>query len=247
MAFRPSARQSPSPATSSSRAAAGPAGTRRTRRTTAPRRVRRGRRPEPARPALPRPRRRLRPRVRARQGTASRPFRRRRSSRSGRRRSRAGARAPPRGPELRARAPTRRADRPSPPARHPESSRRGRLLRLQPAQLLDGDVAAHEMTTFDLHERRLLLDADRAEEPRAARVEDAPRWRRGGARDVALEPDPLTAAAVDRRHRGEERLGVRVVRAVEHDVRRPELLDAARGRGRRCDPRCSGRRRGRGR
>ena len=49
----------------------------------------------------------------------------------------------------------------------------------------------------------------------------------GRARDVALQPDPIAPAAVDRRHRREQRLRVRVVRAVEDDVGRAELLQAA--------------------
>ena len=76
-------------------------------------------------------------------------------------------------------------------------------------------------------QRRLGLLADRAELPRAARVEDAAGRRRGGARDVAFEPDPLASAAVDRRHRREQRLGVRVVRPLEHDLRRAELHQPA--------------------
>ena len=66
-----------------------------------------------------------------------------------------------------------------------------------------------------------------ADPPRAAVVEDAARRRLGGARDVALEADPLATAAVDRRHRREQRLGVRMVRPVEDDVGRPELHQAA--------------------
>ena len=66
--------------------------------------------------------------------------------------------------------------------------------------------------------------ADLAEQAGTARVEDAARGQRGGARDVALELDPVSPAAVDRRHGGEERLGVRVVRTVEDDVGRAELL-----------------------
>ena len=62
-----------------------------------------------------------------------------------------------------------------------------------------------------------------AEAARAARVEDAAGRRVGGARDVALEPDALALLAVDRRHRREQRLRVRVVRAVEDDLGRAEL------------------------
>ena len=102
-----------------------------------------------------------------------------------------------------------------------------RLSDLETTQLLDRDVAAHQMAGLRLDERRLLLLADRAQLAVAAGVEDAARGRGRRARDLALEPDPLAAAAVDRRDGREERLGVRMVRAGEHDVRRPELLQAA--------------------
>src|SRR5438067_10287463 len=83
------------------------------------------------------------------------------------------------------------------------------------------------MAALDLEQRRLLLLADRTDLSRAARVEDAPARRVGSARDLALELDPLAAAAVDRRHRGEESLGVRMVRAFEDDIGGPELHQAA--------------------
>ena len=101
------------------------------------------------------------------------------------------------------------------------------LRRLQHAELLDGDVAAHQVLGLDLDERRLGLLADRAELARAAGMEDASGGRRRGAWDVALQADPVASAAVDRRHRRQQRLRVRVVRAVEHDIRRTELLEAS--------------------
>ena len=76
----------------------------------------------------------------------------------------------------------------------------------------------------DLDEWGLCLLADGAELAWAPRVEDAARRRRRRARDVTFEPDPVATPAVDRRHRREEGLGVRVMRAVEHDVCRAELL-----------------------
>ena len=82
-------------------------------------------------------------------------------------------------------------------------------------------------SVLDLDERRLGLVADRADLARAAGVEDAAARRIGGARDLALEPDPLAAAAVDRRHGGEQRLGVRVMGPVEHGLGRAELHDPA--------------------
>ena len=48
---------------------------------------------------------------------------------------------------------------------------------LQGAQLLDRDVAAHQVPRLDLGERRALVDALVAEEARAAGVEDAARRR----------------------------------------------------------------------
>ena len=54
---------------------------------------------------------------------------------------------------------------------------------------------------LDLGERRLLLLADRAELARAARVEDAAGRRVGGARDLALQPDPRPLLALERRAR----------------------------------------------
>ena len=83
------------------------------------------------------------------------------------------------------------------------------------------------MPVLDLDELRLVLLADRAEQSRATRVEDAAGRGICRARDVALEPDPVATAAVDRRHGGEQRLGVRVVRPVEDDVGRAELLQPA--------------------
>ena len=79
----------------------------------------------------------------------------------------------------------------------------------------------------DLLERRLGRLADLAELARAARVEDAARRRVRGARDLALEPDPLAPHAVDRRHGREQRLGVRVVRPVEDRLGRAQLHQPA--------------------
>ena len=62
-----------------------------------------------------------------------------------------------------------------------------------------------------------------AQQARAARVEHAARGRVCGTRDVAFEADPLALLAVDRRHRREQRLRVRVVRPAEHDLGRAEL------------------------
>ena len=96
------------------------------------------------------------------------------------------------------------------------------------AELLDRDVATHQVRVLDLDERRLRLARRSAPSFRGQRVwKTQPRRRRGRARDVALEPDALAPAAVDRRHRREKRLGVRVVRPVEDDVSGAELHHAA--------------------
>ena len=73
-----------------------------------------------------------------------------------------------------------------------------------------------------------------------------PDGRIGRRGDLALELDPRALRAVDRRHRREERLRVRMVRRLEDRLRRPELHQRDRGRARRSDPRGSARRRGRG-
>src|SRR5262249_27613765 len=104
---------------------------------------------------------------------------------------------------------------------------RDRRLRLEPPELLEGDVAADEVVALDLGERRLLLDADIAEEARAARVEHTARGRIRGRGDLALELDPHPLLAVDGRHGGEERLRVWMVRRLEHRARRAELHQSA--------------------
>src|SRR5581483_719622 len=78
------------------------------------------------------------------------------------------------------------------------------FLGLQPAQLLDRDVAGHQVPLFHLHERRCLLLTDRTELPVAAGLEDAARRRRGRARDLSRQLDPLASPAVDGRQGREE-------------------------------------------
>ena len=102
----------------------------------------------PPRP-LPRPRGPERP------DTRSPRFHRRRSSRSGRRRSLGCGRAPP--PVREGRVPGQRRSVGRRSARGPRRApSRGRsLLPLQDAELLDRDVAPHEVAVLDLDERRL--------------------------------------------------------------------------------------------
>src|SRR3954451_24066752 len=83
------------------------------------------------------------------------------------------------------------------------------------------------MLRLRLDERRLLLLADRADLARAARVEDAAARRVRRARDLAGELDPLAPTAVDRRHRREQRLGVRMVWSVEDRLGGAELHQPA--------------------
>src|SRR5215475_10835544 len=82
---------------------------------------------------------------------------------------------------------------------------------LQLPQIGRGDVAAHEVARFRLRERRLRGLADPAgQAARAAGVEHAPAGRVSGTRDLALEDEPLASGSVQARHRGQQRLGVRV-------------------------------------
>ena len=229
-------RRRPSRARPSRTAAADRARTRSTRRTTASTRAPRGR---PARRGSPRrrpPRRRPRPRARARPGRATRSCRRSRCSRSGRRRSRRAARAPPPAPAGRGRAPARSATRRWPRARRRGSSRscgRRRRRRSVPSacsarKLVERDVAAHQVVLP--RPRRAAARSRRRSSPtrRGQRV-----WKTqplGGFAALGMSPSSLIRsplAAVDRRHGREQRLGVRVMRAVEHDVRRAELHQPA--------------------
>src|SRR5919201_2420 len=102
-----------------------------------------------------------------------------------------------------------------------------RRLGLQPAQLLEGDVATHQTLGSDLDERRLLELADLADLARAARVEHATgrRVRSGG--NLALEIDARPLLALQRRHRREQHLRVWMVRRREEVLRRAVLHQAA--------------------
>ena len=95
-------------------------------------------------------------------------------------------------------------------------------------------------------QRRLLVVADVAQIARAAGVEDAAGRRVRGAGDLALRAGSAPLAAVDRRHRREQRLGVRVVRPANTVSAGPSSI-RRRGRARRSGRTGSGRRRGRAR
>ena len=78
-------------------------------------------------------------------------------------------------------------------------------------------------------QRRLFLGADRLCLPAAGPEPAARRWVRG-VRDIALEHDALAPAPVRRildRDRRQQRLRVRVRRALEDVVPRPDLNDLA--------------------
>jgi MFS family permease len=91
--------------------------------------------------------------------------------------------------------------------------RRGSLLRgrgavgtgvldgLQPAQLLERDVAADPVPRLLLDELRLRRLADLPDLSRAPRLERAARRRVRGARDLSLQPDPKAVEVVEARHR----------------------------------------------
>src|SRR5215203_2721449 len=153
-----------------------------------------------------------------------------------------GGRATPRRPLPLRRARPRPARQPQAAARRPsgcvrpaEGRRRrpsGRRLRLsgprrldlKPAKVIDGDVAAHEVPGLDLGERRLLLDADLAEESWAARVEDAAGGWIGRTRDLALETNPRPLLALEGGHGRQECLRVGMVRTAEDGRRVADLL-----------------------
>jgi hypothetical protein len=72
---------------------------------------------------------------------------------------------------------------------------------LQPAQLLQRDVAADQVPGLLLDEVGLRRLADLPELARAARLEGAARRRRRRGRDLALEPDTETFEVIQARHR----------------------------------------------
>src|SRR4029079_15351121 len=70
-------------------------------------------------------------------------------------------------------------------------------LRLQPSQLLERDVALHQVARFDLGQGRLGHLAQPLDDSRAAGVEHAAaRWGRG-ARYLSVEADPRSLLALD--------------------------------------------------
>ena len=78
-------------------------------------------------------------------------------------------------------------------------------------ELLERNAAVDEMAGTVLARRRALALADRAQLPRAARVEAAAGPRVERARHRPLEPDlPLPDRGIGDRDRREEGLGVRV-------------------------------------
>src|SRR6202011_3437942 len=107
----------------------------------------------------------------------------------------------------------------------PPGRRAADLLHL--AQILDGDVAADEVARLALDQGRLFGYADVAQEARTAGVEDAAGGRVGRARDLALETDARLGLSVQDRGRGEQRLGVWVMRTAEHRLRVAHLHQPA--------------------
>src|SRR5438270_2813714 len=91
------------------------------------------------------------------------------------------------------------------------------------------EMAGARMTLPAVDQRRLLLRTDRLRLP-AARAEPAARRRIRGAGHVALEDDPLALPSLRRlfdRHRGEERLRVRMRGPLVDVLLRAELDDLA--------------------
>src|ERR687885_486777 len=85
--------------------------------------------------------------------------------------------------------------------------RKQRLLLV--AQLRGGDVAADEVAVADVAQRRVVTPPQCAELAGAARLETAAARELGQAGDRPVEADPLARPVdVERRNRGEQRLGV---------------------------------------
>src|SRR6185437_5751139 len=124
-----------------------------------------------------------------------------------------------------ARLDPRSATRRSPRLTGPVSARRG-LNNVE--RLVDlGEVTGARMPLPSVDQRRLLLGADRLCLPAACSEPAAGRWVRR-VRNVALQHDALSPAPVRRifdRDRRQQRLCVRVRRALEDVVSRPDLDD----------------------
>ena len=119
---------------------------------------------------------------------------------------------------------------------------------LEPAQLLERDVAAHHVPRLDLDQRRLGHLAQAPDDTRGSGC--GRRSRVGGLAGLGISPSRRIrrrSLAVDVRHRRQQRLGVRVVRAAEDRLRVADLHDPAEVHARRSGRPGSGRRRGRGR
>ena len=168
----------------------------------------------------PRPRR---PRGRARPGSASRRCRRSRSGRSGTRRSRAGARAP--------RAPGAGRARARPPRGDRRSQAGVRLIArstaLEPAQLLERDVAAHQVAGSTSTSGGSVV-SQIAPSLRGQRV-----WKtqpEGGSAALGISPSSRIRSRRSPSivgHGREQRLGVRVVRPGEDGLGGAELHQPA--------------------
>ncbi len=98
-------------------------------------------------------------------------------------------------------------------------------LRLQLDELVGRNVTAHHVAVAGIEHGRLGDIADALDEPVASRMEHTAAGRIGRAGDLAVQGDALAFLAIDARHRRQQRLGVRVMRPVEHVVGLADLHD----------------------
>jgi MFS family permease len=103
----------------------------------------------------------------------------------------------------------------------------GAVRDLQTPELVDRDVALDRMAGLGVGKRRLRRLADISKVAGAAGVKNAAARRVGCARDLSLEANSLFRGVLERRHRGQQRLRVRMVRPAEHGLGRADLHDPA--------------------
>src|SRR5262245_52408143 len=88
----------------------------------------------------------------------------------------------------------------------PPSARRRAVRTLQPAKLVDGDVAAHRVAGLDFDQWRLADLADALHESRTTGMENTSTRRIGRTRDLTAEPDAVAGGTIDARHGRQQRL-----------------------------------------
>jgi len=99
---------------------------------------------------------------------------------------------------------------------------------LNSAKLTWRQMTAHRVGLTLLHFWRCLSLADCTDFAMATSVEDAARGWLCRTWNLAFEPDACACRALDRRRRGQERLGIGMMRTREHVLRWPDLHDLAK-------------------